>query len=145
MPIACQHPVRHALLFRSPVSYFLRLPLFLLTAVGIGVFVACGRTDAPQPFESVPQAISTLEKHTLTNEVVLLYQLIGAFGGIKYDVAPGGYQVEVYVYGNPGQVPKPEELEIPSALSHVFGNALFVLHSIDEEDLRRFVADLKDG
>jgi len=106
--------------------------------------VACGGTT-PQPFESVPQAISTLDEHILTNEVELFYQLIGALGGFKYDVEPFGYQVEVYVYRSPDEVPDLEELENPNTLSHVVDNALYVLHSTDDEDLKRFVADLSDG
>lgn len=145
MPIAYQIAKLNSSSLRNSRRRIFRRALPTLFAIGLAVLVACGGSATPQPFESVPQAISTLDEHILTNEVELFYQLIGALGGFKYDVEPFGYQVEVYVYRNPDEVPGLEELENPSTLSHVVDNALFVLHSTDDEDLKRFVADLSDG
>lgn len=48
-------------------------------------------------YENVAAVVAALDKHSMSNGSKPYYELIGAYDGMKYDVEPGGYRLEVYV------------------------------------------------
>ncbi len=107
------------------------------------LFVACGASD-PQ-FRSVEDVINALDQHTFSNEGDVIYQLVGAFDGAKYDVSPGDYRIEIYVYRAKGKIPSLDEMTTADSQVHVEDNVMLILHTTDPARLGEMVADLKDG
>jgi nitrate reductase NapAB chaperone NapD len=98
-------------------------------------------------FGSVADVVATLDQHTLTNEGETISQLTGAIDGAKYDVSPGDYRIELYVYENSADILLVRDdlgKLAPSGQVHVEGNIVVVLHTTDQEALKRLVADLRD-
>ena len=55
---------------------------------------------SPGAWGTLEDVQHALDKHTLSKEDVQLFpDMMGATGGGKYSVDPGGYQLEIYVYG----------------------------------------------
>jgi hypothetical protein len=93
----------------------------------------------------------------LSNENGKAYALIHAADGASYDVNPGGYTLEFYVYKNKDDIPKGIEALKQIAVSFGFegpvgevveGNVLLLpdieAGTFDETQLERLLADLRD-
>jgi len=74
------------------------------------------------------------------------YELIGAYDGMKYDVEPGGYRLEIYVYR---ALEKMAEMALQAQTVdnqvYIDINAMLLLHTTNKDNLDRLVADLHDG
>ena len=92
-------------------------------------------------YENVSEVVRALDKHSLSNGDKPYYQLIGAYDGMKYDVSPGGYRLEIYVYQDLSRLVAMETIDNQV---HIEGNAILLLHTTNKEYLDRLVADLRD-
>ena len=117
--------------------------MLAVLAVLILAFVACGSDGAK--FERVEDVVAVLDQHTLTGERESLYQIIGAFDGAKFDVSPGDYTIELYVYRARGNMPSLDILETADSQVHAEGDILLILHTSESSHLEAILADLRDG
>jgi hypothetical protein len=96
-------------------------------------------------YENVAAVVAALDKHTMSNGIKPYYELIGAYDGMKYDVEPGGYRLEIYVYRDSNRLTEmARQAETVDNQVHIEGNAMLLLHTTDESHLDRLLADLRD-
>ena len=127
----------------------IRLVVLLLMSV---IAIGCGGTQA-EKWETVEDVVRALDKHTLSNKDGKAYALVHAADGASYDVNPGGYTLEFYVYKNKDDIAKGIEALKNLAASFGFegpmgevveGNVVLLADSLDETQLERLLADLRD-
>ena len=76
------------------------IALVLVSMLAIG----CGATSAE--WKTVDDVVSALDKHTLSDKQGKFFQMLHADDGASYDVNPGEYRLEFYVYENKDDIPK---------------------------------------
>ncbi len=109
------------------------------------VAVACG-SGGSDDFDSVADVVDRINEHTLSDGQEQIFVLIGASDGWAYQVTPGDYTVEIYVYRNLDAL---EQLGLGGALQsntviHSDGNLLLYLFDPPEGALERLVADIAE-
>ena len=131
------------------------IALVLVSMLAIG----CGATSAE--WKTVDDVVSALDKHTLSDKQGKFFQMLHADDGASYDVNPGGYRLEFYVYENKDDIPKGiaalqsimddwgglqgEVVEKNILLiARARNSSGFLEGSIDETLLERLLADLRD-
>ncbi|MFC1956188.1 hypothetical protein ACFLWZ_06725 [Chloroflexota bacterium] len=97
-------------------------------------------------YENVAAVVAALDKHTLSNGRKPYYVLIDAYDGMKYDVDPGDYLLEIYLYNDLEKISEvalnTQEVENQVCID---ANVMLLLHTTNKDDLDSLVADLHDG
>ena len=133
----------------------MKRPLLIMLAILIGMMLtACASPVETPAVELAPAAaeygnvagvVTALDKHAMSNGDKPYYQLIGAYDGMKYDVEPGGYRLEIYVYRDLDKIAEVAlQAETVDNQVHIEGNVLLILHTTDRAHLDRLLADLQD-
>jgi hypothetical protein len=123
--------------------------LVLMSVIAIG----CGATQG-EKWETLEDVVRALDKHTLSNKDTKAYAMILASDGASYDVNPGGYTLEFYVYKNKDDTSKGIEALKEIAASFGFdgadigevveGNVVLLAGDLEETQIERLLADLRD-
>ena len=113
--------------------------------------------EATASWETVEDVVRALDKHTLSNKSEKAYDLVHADDGAQYDVSPGGYSLEFYVFKNKDDVSKGvaalesmmAEFGFTGSLNEVVEKNVLLLPDIlvgpfDETQLELLLADLRD-
>ena len=108
------------------------------------VSLSCGSGGGQAlAFKTVEDVVTAFDKHTL-NEGERIDKLVGSYDGDKFDVEPGGYQIEIHVYRAKGNIPSLDSLETADNQVVVEDNILLILHDTDSTKLERILEDLRD-
>ena len=127
------------------------LVIMSVIAIGCGGTSAGGETSAE--WKTVVDVVSALDKHTLSNKTEKAYAIVHAADGASYDVNPGGYELEFYVYKSKDDIPKGIEamkavlagFGLEGALGEVVeGNVLLLASEVEETQIERLLAHLRD-
>lgn len=146
--------------------------------VGLGVLallVGCGSSGSDssgKSFADVSAVVASLDNYTITNEEFKLFQALLARDGAGYDISPGPFGLEIYVFENEATLkegvkllgdlldafaPLGDSLEnllgeplVDNSIVRSDGNVLLILDKADQgnaptkADMNRLIADLRD-
>ena len=143
----------------------MRIAVPVVTLGALLLLSACGGGgEEANRFGTLREVVAALDKHTLSNEHrprvqvgqddtpggthtvrVLKSTLFGANAGLSYNVEPGGYGLQVFVYdSSKTAVDYSTDLATTGSHIHLEGNVALLLTTSTQADLTRLVGDLRD-
>ena len=144
----------------------MRIAVLAASMSAVLLTTACGGGGGEEAkrFGTLREVVAALDKHTLSNEQrpkvtvgtnetgagtspvsVLKAKLFGASAGSSFEVEPGGYGLQVFVYDDSkAAIDYSTDLATTGSHIHLEGNVALLLTTSTQADLTRIVADLRD-
>ena len=143
----------------------MRILVVVATMCSLLLWAACGGGgEDAKSFANIRELVAALDKHTLSNEYrprvklgtdeqfagtfdvnMTKSKLFGAKVGTAYNVEPGSYGLEIYVYDNSKTASEySTDLATTGSHFHVEGNVALLLTTSTTADLTRLVSDIRD-